>query len=376
MAIEGINKLPVKLTSKEALSLYKKLAEVNKVLGRLDAVLSSSIVNTSILSLLSYNESVQSTRIEGTQVTFHEIMESSRIGAKNWQQREVLNYKKAIDEGFKDIRNGDPISTRLLKRLHKILMSDAARGTTANGGEFRKIQNFIGPDNKIEHASYIPIKANEIGDYMTNLEFFANNESHKSLEVEELGECDYINYDSDPLLRIAVVHAQFESIHPFLDGNGRLGRILIALMAVKEHLLDYPVFFVSEELEKERIRYYNALNAVRGLEPDWMPWLNLFLNASEEMAINILKKINNADKHARSGLDFCKTQTQKDVWLSTFNLPIATPRQLSELTGYHPATVKKSLDYLVEKGLLDRDNTVKRNIPYYNYDLIRVISSS
>ena len=376
MAIEGINKLPVRLTSKEALSLYKKLAEVNKVLGRLDAVLSSSIVNTSILSLLSYNESVQSTRIEGTQVTFHEIMESSRVGAKNWQQREVLNYKKAIDEGFKDIRDGDPISTRLLKRLHKILMSDAARGTTSNGGEFRKIQNFIGPDNKIEHASYIPIKANEIGDYMTNLEFFANNEFHKSLEVEELGECNYINYDSDPLLRIAVVHAQFESIHPFLDGNGRLGRILIALMAVKEHLLDYPVFFVSEELEKERIRYYNALNAVRGPEPDWIPWLNLFLNASEEMAINILKKINNADKHARSGLDFCKTQTQKDVWLSTFNLPIATPRQLSELTGYHPATVKKSLDYLVEKGLLDRDNTVKRNIPYYNYDLIRVISSS
>lgn len=157
MAIEGINKLPVRLTSKEALSLYKKLAEVNKVLGRLDAVLSSSIVNTSILSLLSYNESVQSTRIEGTQVTFHEIMESSRVGAKNWQQREVLNYKKAIDEGFKDIRDGDPISTRLLKRLHKILMSDAARGTTSNGGEFRKIQNFIGPDNKIEHASYLSL---------------------------------------------------------------------------------------------------------------------------------------------------------------------------------------------------------------------------
>lgn len=376
MAVEGINKLPVKFTSKEALSLYKRLAEVNKVLGKLDAVLSSSIVNTSILSLLSYNESVQSTRIEGTQVTFHEIMELSRVGAKNWQQREVLNYKDAIDEGFRSIRDGDVISTRLLKRLHKILMSDSARGTTANGGEFRKVQNFIGPDNKIEHASYIPIKANEIGDYMTNLEFFANGELHKSLVVSPKIDCDYINYDSDPLLRIAVVHAQFESIHPFLDGNGRLGRILIALMAVKEHLLDYPVFFVSEELEKERIRYYNALNAVRGEDPDWIPWLTLFLNASEQMAINILSKINNADKHARSGLKLCKTQTQKDVWLSTFRLPVATPKQLSELTGHHPATVKKSLDYLVEKGLLDKDNAAKRNIPYYNYDLIRVISNS
>ncbi|SFL47851.1 Fic family protein [Lactococcus garvieae] len=374
MAVQGISKLPVKLKEGEALSLYKKLAEVNKTLGKLDAVLASSIVNTSILSLLSYNESVQSTRIEGTQVTFHEIMESSKSGAKNWQQREVLNYKQAIDEGFKSIYNGDVISTRLLKKLHKILMFDEARGTTANGGEFRKIQNFIGPDNKIEHASYIPIGAHEIADYMTNLEYFANGESHMSLDVKD--NCEYINYNSDALLRIAVVHAQFESIHPFLDGNGRLGRILIALMAVKEKLLDYPVFFVSEELEKERIRYYNALNAVRGKEANWIPWLMLFLNASEQMAFNILKKINNADRHARAGLKECKTQTQKDVWLGTFNLPVATPKQLSELTGYHHATVKKSLDYLVQKGLLDKDNTVKRNIPYYNYDLIRVISSS
>ncbi|AND80112.1 Fic family protein [Streptococcus pantholopis] len=374
MAVKGVNKLPVKMNEKDALSLYKRLAEVNKTLGKLDAVLLSSVVNTSILSLLSYNESVQSTRIEGTQVTFHEIMESSRSGAKNWQQREVLNYKQAIDEGFTSIRDGDVISTRLLKKLHKILMSDEARGTTADGGEFRKVQNFIGPDNKIENASYIPISANEIADYMTNLEFFANGEPHRSLKIDEGNE--YINYNSDALLRIAVVHAQFESIHPFLDGNGRLGRILIALMAVKEKLLDYPVFFVSEELEKERIRYYNALNAVRGDTPDWNPWLTLFLNASEQMAINILKKIGNADKHARNGLEVCKTQAQKDVWLSTFNLPVATPKQLAELTGHHPATVKKSLEYLVEKKLLDKDNAAKRNIPYYNYDLIRVISSS
>ncbi|MEX2804405.1 Fic family protein [Streptococcus sp. H31] len=374
MAVKGVNKLPVKMNEKDALSLYKRLAEVNKTLGKLDAVLLSSVVNTSILSLLSYNESVQSTRIEGTQVTFHEIMESSRSGAKNWQQREVLNYKQAIDEGFTSIRDGDVISTRLLKELHKILMSDEARGTTADGGEFRKVQNFIGPDNKIENASYIPISANEIADYMTNLEFFANGEPHRSLKIDEGNE--YINYNSDALLRIAVVHAQFESIHPFLDGNGRLGRILIALMAVKEKLLDYPVFFVSEELEKERIRYYNALNAVRGDTPDWNPWLMLFLNASEQMAINILKKIGNADKHARNGLEVCKTQAQKDVWLSTFNLPVATPKQLAELTGHHPATVKKSLEYLVEKKLLDKDNAAKRNIPYYNYDLIRVISSS
>lgn len=374
MTLRGIKKLPVVLDQSQALLLYKKLASVNKLLGRLDAVLEVSIINTSILSLLSYNESVQSTRIEGTQVTFHEIMETAKSGAKNWQQKEVFNYKRAIDFGFNRLRNRDVISTRLLKDLHKILMSDEARGTTSNGGEFRKIQNFIGPDKNIENASYIPIGANEIGDYMTNLEFFINGEYHSSLESDEQGE--RLSYDSDTLLRIAVAHAQFESIHPFLDGNGRLGRILIALMAVQEGLLNYPIFFVSEELEKERIRYYNALNATRGQKPDWLPWLNLFLTASEQMAINILKKIHNADEHARKGLELCQTQTQKNVWLSTFRHPIATAAQLAEVTGYHSATVKRALDFLVSKSLLDKDYSVRRNIAYYNYDLIRAIQTN
>ena len=371
MTLAGIKKLPVILDQAQALLVYKKLASVNKILGRLDAVLETSIINTSILGLLSYNESVQSTRIEGTQVTFHEIMEIAKSGAKKWQQKEVFNYKKAIDFGFDRLQNRDVISTRLLKDLHRILMSEEARGTTSNGGEFRKIQNFIGPDKNIENASYIPIGENEIGDYMTNLEFFINGECHSSLELNE--QVEAINYDSDTLLRTAVAHAQFESIHPFLDGNGRLGRMLIALMAVQEGLLNYPIFFVSEELEKERIRYYNALNATRGQEPDWLPWLNLFLTASEQMASNILKKIHNADEHARRGLELCQTQTQKNVWLSTFRYPIATASQLAEVTGYHSATVKKALDFLVTKLLLDKDKSVKRNIFYYNYDLIRAI---
>ena len=374
MVLRGIKKLPVLLDDRQALMLYKRLANVNRVLGKLDAVLESSIINTSILSLLSYNESVQSTRIEGTQVTFHEIMENVKNGAKNWQQKEVLNYKQAIDLGVDKLKKGEVISTRFLKELHKILMSGEARGTTSNGGEFRKIQNFIGPDKNIENASYIPIEANKIGDYMTNLEFFINGEFHSSLAIDDSKES--ITYNSDTLLRIAVAHAQFESIHPFLDGNGRLGRILIALMSVQEGLLNYPIFFVSEELEKERIRYYNALNATRGDEPDWLPWLTLFLNASEQMAKNILKKIHNADEHARKGLAICQTETQKNIWLSTFHSPIATASHLSGMTGYHSATVDKALDFLVSESLLDKDNTVRRNIPYYNYDLIRVIQNN
>lgn len=169
------------------------------------------------------------------------------------------------------------------------------------------------------------------------------------------------------------MHAQFESIHPFLDGNGRLGRILIALMAIKENIMESPLFFVSEELEAERIRYYNTLNETRGDSPSWSSWLNFFLTASERMADKIINKIETSEKLASEGLKKCNTPVQADVWLATFSEPIATTTEISEITGYHKQTVKKALDFLVSNNLLDRDNSVKRNIKYYNYDLMRTI---
>ena len=369
---KGVKKLPVGFSSKEAILLYKKLAVVNKIVGKLDVTFKNSILNTTLISLLSYNESVQSTRIEGTQVTFSEIMEIKEIDVKrSWQQQEVLNYKNAIDFGFNRINHGQPISTRLIKELHEILMKNA-RGTTSHGGQFRKIQNFIGPDNNIENASYIPVSAEKIDEYMTNLEFFINAENHNSFE--EVGEFDdFISYESDILLRIAVAHAQFESIHPFLDGNGRLGRILIALFAVKEQLVSLPLFFVSEELEKERIRYYNALNETRGDNPNWFNWLMFFLNASERMCHNIIGKIERAESLARVGIEICKTSAQKEVWLETFQSPIVTASVVAKRLNIHQTTAKKALDLLTEHHLLDKDSSVKRNVKYYNYDLLRVI---
>ena len=171
--LEGIKKLPIEIQNKDAIEIFKKLSSVNKKIGKLDTILRKSIVNKSILSLLTLNESVQSTRIEGTQVTFYEIMENKSKKNKSWQQTEVLNYHKAIEHGVKLIKSGDVISTRMIKELHAILMEDA-RGTVSNKGEFRKIQNFIGPDKKIENAVYIPINANLINEYMTNLEYFIN----------------------------------------------------------------------------------------------------------------------------------------------------------------------------------------------------------
>lgn len=370
--LEGIKKLPIEIQNKDAIEIFKKLSSVNKKIGKLDTILRKSIVNKSILSLLTLNESVQSTRIEGTQVTFYEIMENKSKKNKSWQQTEVLNYHKAIEHGVKLIKSGDVISTRMIKELHAILMEDA-RGTVSNKGEFRKIQNFIGPDKKIENAVYIPINANLINEYMTNLEYFINGEYHRDFDKKVGEDKELFDHQIDSLLRIAIMHAQFESIHPFLDGNGRLGRILIVLMAIKEKIMEAPLFFVSEELEVERIRYYNTLNETRGETPSWVSWIIFFLNASERMANKIIEKIETAETLASTGLDKCKTSVYSDVWLATFREPIATATDIAEITGYHKQTVKKALDYLVVNNLLDKDKSARRNIKYYNYDLIRTI---
>ena len=370
--LEGIKKLPIEIQNKDAIEIFKKLSSVNKKIGKLDTILRKSIVNKSILSLLTLNESVQSTRIEGTQVTFYEIMENKSKKNKSWQQTEVLNYHKAIEHGVKLIKSGDVISTRMIKELHAILMEDA-RGTVSNKGEFRKIQNFIGPDKKIENAVYIPINANLINEYMTNLEYFINGEYHRDFDKKVGEDKELFDHQIDSLLRIAIMHAQFESIYPFLDGNGRLGRILIVLMAIKEKIMEAPLFFVSEELEVERIRYYNTLNETRGETPSWVSWIIFFLNASERMANKIIEKIETAETLASTGLNKCKTSVQSDVWLATFRELIATATNIAEITGYHKQTVKKALDYLVVNNLLDKDKSSRRNIKYYNYDLIRTI---
>ncbi|WP_245983621.1 Fic family protein [Ammoniphilus oxalaticus] len=165
MAIQGLLPLPIGVELKEALKIYRKLAKVSNKMSRLDEKFKHSMVGDDLIRILSLNESVQSTRIEGTQVTFSEIVEEQDDPQPRWEVTEVKNYQKALLAGFEYIKNGYPITTRLIQKLHQLLMA-GARGTNQASGEFQKIQNFIGPTNKIEDASYIPIPANEIDTYM------------------------------------------------------------------------------------------------------------------------------------------------------------------------------------------------------------------
>ncbi|WP_153127265.1 Fic family protein [Peribacillus tepidiphilus] len=357
--------LPIHFDSETELAFYKKVVEASSKLERLKQKLRYSLVNESFIQLLTLHESVQSTRIEGTQVTFSEMLEDKIDQQQDWEKVEVRNYQKALKMGVEFIQTGYPLTERLIRDLHKILMENA-RGSTSASGEYRKIQNFIGPTKHIKDASYIPPEPQRMGEYMTNLERYINGHPYRNIEEDPL----------HPLIKAAIIHAQFESIHPFLDGNGRLGRILIVLYLLQSNLIESPFFFLSEELEREKFKYYAMLNGVRGIgrnEPDWKSWILFFLDATIRMAEHQFEKLDKAEKLYENGIAKLDQQSTKKVWRALFEFPVATVQKIEDTTDLAPATIRKSLAQLVQQNMVFGDDR-KRNRRYYHYDLIRIMT--
>ncbi|MEK4677571.1 MULTISPECIES: Fic family protein [Bacillus] len=373
-AIKGVKKLPICVSTQSAVDLFSKLANISSEIGRLDEKFKRSILQSDFVNMLALNESVQSTRIEGTQVTFTDMVERTHKTEQKWEHIEVLNYQKALLIGQDRMRNGYPLSTRLILELHEILM-DGARGTNVACGQFRKVPNWIGPTKRPEDAVYIPIDSNEIEDYLKNWETFANGHPYgEKMDTSHLNsDCYIINEEAHPLLKVAILHAQFESIHPFLDGNGRLGRIIIALYMMQSKQLSSPIFFVSEELEKQRSRYYHLLNETRGANPNWSNWLSFFLDASKRMADKLNVLFDKAEELAKIGMGKCETDTERRVYLMTFMSPNITAVQVSKQFRIAPSTARRILNSLADKGLVFKDATKKRNIEYFNYDILGIV---
>ncbi|MDK3984691.1 Fic family protein [Staphylococcus pseudintermedius] len=376
MTLRGIDFLPPQVTLENALDLYKSVAEINSLIGALNTQINHSLVSTQMIQLLTLSESVQSTRIEGTQVTFLDIIEETPYEQKSTKVTEVLNYKDALDYGVMQIKNGNPITTRLIHELHKILMGRNTKGTTVSSGEFRKIQNFIGPSSNIKDAVYIPVPAHEIDDYMTNWEHYINRVKHPSFNQVLKEGYTLLDEQSDPLIKTAIMHAQFESIHPYLDGNGRLGRILIVLNMMAESAVNAPIFFVSEELERERLRYYNLLNSVRGSHADWYKWIHFYLRACQRMILNLQTKLENIETLAKEGLKKINQAAGSkimDVWFYTFTTPNVTVKYAAKSLNMSENTARMHLNTLVELGMIDVDHARKRNKVYVNYDLLQIL---
>ena len=205
MVKKGIATLPVTVSNDKALEIFRLLAEVNRTIGGMKSEFGHSILKDAMVSMLSLNESVQSTRIEGTQVTFPDMVEARDSENLSWEITEVLNYQKALQQGVSSIKTGNSISTSLIIELHRILMENAS-GANASGGEFRKIQNFIGPTNRIEDAVYIPVDANEIDGYMENLEFFINGTPHSSFRKFNKTDGFVFDEECDPIIKACLLY--------------------------------------------------------------------------------------------------------------------------------------------------------------------------
>jgi Fic family protein len=244
--------------------LLPLIGPANAAIARYDGVLQGVPNPDVLLSPLTDQEAVLSSRIEGTQATLGEVLEFEAEGdlldestAKKADIREVLNYRRALREAI-TLLDGLPLSQRLIKQVHAVLMQ-GVRGHNKAPGDYRKIPNWIGPTGcTIEQARFVPTSADKLPKAMDDWE-------------------SYIHSDvPDRLVQLAIVHAEFEAIHPFLDGNGRLGRLIIPLFLFSHKLLARPNFYLSAYLESNRDEYYDRLLAV-SRDGDWTGWCAFFL---------------------------------------------------------------------------------------------------
>ena len=272
-------KLPVKI---EYTDLIGHITKAHRAIASLNSLL-SHLPNPELLGrTMQTKEAVLSSKIEGTQATLNEVFEYEAEGDKkvNSEKKkdihEIINYRRALELGVKSLKT-TPLAENLVKKLHSILLR-SGRGQNKAPGEFRKIQVYIGkPGADIEDAAFIPPPANEIIPLFGNLEKYLNS-----------------NEEKDLLVQIAIAHYQFEAIHPFLDGNGRVGRLIISLFLYERKLLSHPFLYLSEFFEEHREDYYGLLRLVSE-NGDWQGWIKFFLialatqaEAAEKTGKNIL----------------------------------------------------------------------------------------
>ena len=261
-------------------SLQALLAEASQAVGRLDGM--TSALPDLKLFLYSYvrKEAVLSSQIEGTQSSLSDLLlyeNAETPGVPLEDVQEVSNYVAALNHGLKRMRNGFPLSLRLIREIHEVLLAKG-RGSHAQPGQFRKSQNWIG-GSRPGNAAYVPPPPEYVMECMGQLEMFLHQEA-PSLPL---------------LIRAGLVHAQFESIHPFLDGNGRVGRLLITFMLCAENVLREPVLYLSLFFKKHRRLYYDRLNGTRENE-GWTEWLDFFLQGVRDTANQAARMAGKIDK--------------------------------------------------------------------------------
>ncbi len=330
------------------------LTNANIAIGKMDTMGYLAPNLEHIIAMYVRKEALLSSQIEGTQASLEDIFKyENRIPVKNINDvKEVVNYIKALNHGMKRLAEF-PMSIRLIKEIHEILL-EGARGKEKTPGEFRKSQNWIGsPGSTLATASFVPPPPKEAMDAMGELELFL----HKGSELPMLINC-------------ALIHYQFETIHPFLDGNGRLGRLLITFYLFWKGTLHYPLLYLSYYLKIHRQEYYDRLNLVRG-RGDYEQWIIFFLKGiiwTSESALQTIKNLLQLQQDHKKRLIAKKLSTPYAIALLDylFERPHLTINDVADHLKISYPAAKAVVDQFVTTEIL-KEITGKRRDKRYSY---------
>ena len=327
--------------------IVKLLVDANKQLVKLDTA--SQLISNADLFISMYvrKEALISSQIEGTQCTLDDVLDPEVEANANLDVSDVINYVKATQYALKRLERL-PLCCRLIREIHEVLMENV-RGQDKTPGEFRHSQNWIGPANcSLKDARYIPPNVEDMQTAMSDLEKYINE-----------------NVDYDPLIRAALIHYQFETIHPFLDGNGRIGRLLILLYLMEQRLIEKPVIYISYFLKKNQIEYYDRISEVRRTG-NFEQWIRFFLEAVSKAASDSLEAIRQLSVLDDTNVEkLPKTTRSKDNLRAVFDYieqyPIIDIKRTAKELEVSYNTVAAAVRKLVELGILQETTNAARN---------------
>lgn len=338
------------------------LSEADRKLAEL-AGLASNLPNPHLLiNIFVRKEAVLSSKIEGTQASLSDLFFFENSQSKipeNSDVNEVANYVAAMEYGQKRL-NDLPLSLRFIREIHQVLMQ-GVRGEYATPGEFRRTQNWIGPPGcTLSNATYVPPPVPEMHDALVALEKYFYSQSELPV-----------------LIRLALIHYQFEAIHPFIDGNGRIGRLLIVLLLLHERVLRHPVLYLSAFFERNRQQYYdNLLNVSQ--KGDWFTWLSFFLTAVKEQSIDASLRT----KKLMSQWDLYRTrfsQARSSALLQRlvdclFRAPFITVPSAAKYLGVTQRSATMNIQKLVSAGILREVTGKERHRVFVATEILNIIS--
>ena len=358
-------KLPLKNTSffccKEFIQL---LSKANNAIGAYNGFLSNTPNPLLLISPLLTQEAVLSSKLEGTHATFEDLLNhdaGNPVDIEKDELDEIINYRSALFYALKNIgtisdetKDKLPMSTRIIKEMHRILL-DNVRGNSKRPGEFKVFQNYIGSSASV---SFTPLPPELTNEYMTNLENY--------IHAEEI----------DVIVQAAFIHGQFEMIHPFEDGNGRIGRLLIPLFFYYRDILPYPTFYMSSFFEKDRSLYLEKLSNISE-KNDWYGWICYFLKGVIEQASINTKKARDILLLYNRLCEISKKEIKSpyiiDVIDFIFEKPIFNATQMTNNCVPTKKTIYNILDKMVENNLI-KALPGQRNKTYYCDDLLNIIN--